>query len=141
MAKEHSNVVPILSAALACDTAAVDPANNKKSLIGIFDRIYAQTFPVVRPLTLYLKVADAQGKYKVEMRLVHLETHQIVGKVEAEAEFKDRLQSTDHYFQFPKMAFPIPGRYELQIWANDAYLGGTVITVAEMPKATPEGDK
>lgn len=128
-----SQVVPVLVAALICDTAAIDPSTQKKSLIGIFDRLFGQ-FPAARPVAFYVKVTDAVGWYRVDMKFVHSDSGRTLAEVKAEAEFTDRLSSTDFVVPVPPLPIPAPGRYELQVWFNDVFLGATFLD------AIPRGD-
>lgn len=130
-----SSVVPVLVAVLTCDVAVVDPASGKKSLIGIFDKIFARQFPMARPLAIYVRLADAQGYYRLLLKLVHLETGIVMAETRAEFEMTDRLGSIDGIIpavvNFP---FPHRGRYELQVHANDVFLGSATIDVEPMPQ-------
>ena len=110
---------------MICDTAAVDPATGKKSLIGIFDNVHATQFPTERPMSLYFKVADAEGFYRFEVRYVRSDTGDILAGADGELIANDRLSATDMYLQFPPLTMPEEGRYEFQIWANSMFLGST----------------
>jgi hypothetical protein len=122
-----SQTVPVLVAVLVCDSAAVDPGTGKKSLIGIFDRVWASKFPTNRPMFLYVKLTDAEGYYRIKVTYVQTQTGQSLAEVEGEAEFPNRLASADFYVGTPPLPIPAAGRYEFQIWANDVFLGSTFI--------------
>ena len=128
-----SEVVPLLVASLVCDVAVADPSTGKKNLVGIFDRVHAAKFPTARSLSLYFKIADAQGRYDFEVRYVRVSTNEILAQAEGTVTVNDRLASSDLYLQFPPLSIPAPGRYEFQIWANSMFLGSTFID------ATPAG--
>jgi hypothetical protein len=121
--------VPVLVAVLVCDVAVTDPTTNKKTLIGIFDQIHVRDFPTARPMWIYFKVTDAAGKYKIEVRYVLTDTSTTLAKIEGEMEIKDRLASADVHLPTPPLPIPRSGRYELQIWANEVYLGSTFVDV------------
>ncbi len=122
-----SQVVPVLVAALICDVAVADPSTGKKNLIGIFDRINVGTFPTQRQVTLYFKVADADGRYEVQVRFVRTGDGNLLGQADGELVASDRLASADFYILFPPLLIPEPGRYEFQIWANSIFLGSSFI--------------
>ena len=122
-----SNIVPVLVAVLICDVAAQDPGTGKKNLIGIFDILHTKSFPTQRPMSIYVKLADAQGKYGIEVRLVHRETNDVLAELEGEIEVNSRLSSVDFFFPTPPLAFPREGRYEFQVWANRVYLGAATM--------------
>lgn len=122
-----SQIVPAVIAILVCDTAAADPSSGKKSLIGIFDRVWVGTFPTQRVVTVYVKLTDAEGSYKINVRYVQTETGQTLAELEGEGEFKDRLSSSDLFVTTPPLPIPAEGRYEFQVWANNVFLGSTFV--------------
>lgn len=131
-----SSIVPILVAVLVCDIAIADPSTGKKNLIGIFDRIDVGKFPTQRQMSVYIKLADAEGFYKIEVRYVETTSGEVLAKAEGEARIQDRLISYSLYINFPPLQICREGRYEFQIWANEAYLGGTFIDAVPRPQAS-----
>ena len=119
-------------AALVCDTAVVDPTTGKKSLIGIFDAVHSPSFPTQRPISLYFKVADAEGYYKMEVRFVQADTGEVLAGADGELMANDRLTATDLHLPFPPLSMPMEGRYEFQIWANSMFLGSTSIRAVQL---------
>ena len=117
----------MLVAALVCDVAATEPHTNKKSLIGIFDRLEAVSFPTQRKISLYLKLTDAEGRYEMEVRFVHLNTGKVTAKAEGKLEHSDRLTSAELLIPSLPLEFGEQGRYEFQVWANSMFLGSTTI--------------
>ncbi len=126
-----SEIAPLLVAALVCDVAVADPTTGKKNLIGIFDQVRVGEFPTKRPITLYFKIGDAEGRYEFEVRYVRAETDEVLAKAEGEVQARDRLSSTDLYISFPPIPIPATGRYEFQIWANSMFLGSTFIDATD----------
>ena len=128
-----STVVPHLVAAIVCDVAVADPTTNKKSLIGVFDRLSVGKFPAKRPVSLYFKITDAEGNYDLDIRYVQSDTGKVLAKVQAQGglKVKDRLSSVDFHFSLPPLPFPAAGRYEFQIWTNSSFLGSTSITAVQ----------
>lgn len=139
MAQEQvpSHVIPVLVAVLICDAAVTDPGTGKKNLIGIFDRIFARTIPTEQSVSVYVKLADAIGRYKMEVRFVQVESGRPLIQAEGELQAPDRLQSMDFFIQFQSLPLIAEGRFEFQVWANSVYLGGTFLDVVPMwpPKA------
>ena len=126
-----SKVVPLLVAALVCDVAVADPSTGKKNLIGIFDRVHVDRFPTSRAVSLYFKVADAEGHYNFDVRYVRASTDEVLAKAEGKVVINDRLSSSDQYLAFPPISIPAPDRYEFQIWANSMFLGSTFIDASQ----------
>lgn len=134
-----SKVVPVLVAALVCDVAVADPASGKKNLIGIFDRLWVGWFPTARPMFLYWKITDAEGLYRIVIRVVHANKNREVGRAQAEVQVLDRLLAQDFLLQLPPVPFEEAGRYEFQILMNDAYLGSAVVDAQLTPSQPVEG--
>ena len=122
-----SQVAPLLVAALVCDAAVVDPSTGKNNLIGIFDRVNVGAFPAERPMSLYFKVTDAEGRYKVEIRYIHADTDEILANIEGEFQSTNRLGSADFLVQCPPLPIPRHGRYAFQLWANSMFLGSVSV--------------
>jgi len=131
-----SEVVPLLVAALVCDVAVADPTTGKKNLIGIFHTVFAERFPTKRPMTLYMKVADARGYYEFEARYVQVESGRTLASAKGSIQAPDRLGSTDLYIPFPPLPIPAEGQYEFQVWANSRFLGS--ISLDARPRPRPE---
>ena len=128
-----SNVVPVLVAALICDVAVADPSSGKKNLIGIFDRIFVREFPAQRPMSLYLKLSDAQGLYEIEVLFVQLKSGNVLGKGQGKFQLKDRLSSADFFLDLPPVLIPTAGRYEFQIFTNGTLIGSAFLDAVQRP--------
>lgn len=133
-ARTPSSIVPVLIAVLVCDTAVADPNTGKKTLIGVFDRINVGRFPTQHPMSVYVKLTDAEGYYRVNIKFVQVSTGRALASADGELQAKDRLLSTDVHIGFPPLPIPEAGRYEFQVWANSTYLGGTSIDA--VPRST-----
>lgn len=129
-----SNVVPVLVAALVCDVAVADPSTGKKNLIGIFDKIYVGKFPTQRPMSLYVKVTDAEGDYDTEARYVQIGSGKVLAKAEGKLHSENRLASIELIVPFPPLPIPEEGRYEFQVWVNSMFLGAAFIDTMPKPK-------
>ena len=131
--KALSQVVPVLVAALVCDSSSVDPTTNKKTLIGIFDRITVGEFPTERPVSLYFKITDATGAYDMSIRFVRSDSRQVLAEIKRKKPLiiTDRLSSHDAVFPLSMIPLPESGTYEFQIWFNGTFLGSTPINVVQ----------
>lgn len=132
--KQLSKVVPVLIAALVCDIAAADPSTGKKNLIGIFDRLNVGSFPTGRPMSVYIKVTDAEGDYELELKFVQVSTGRVIAGAEGALHSNNRLASVDMLVHFPPLPIPEAGRYEFQIWANNMFLGSAFLDAVPQEK-------
>ena len=108
---------------LVCDQVITEQGTNKKSLIGIFERIGAPTFPMVLArISVYVKVVDAIGKYKFKLRLVTLKDEKLVAEIDIDAEIKDSRYGSEFALNMGNLPLPEPGKYEFQLYAGDIYL-------------------
>lgn len=131
---QPSEIVPVLVAVLICDTAVPDPSTGKKNLIGIFDRVFVREFPTSRAMSVYMKLTDAEGAYRLIIKYVETASGQVLEEAAGEMKAKDRLTSVDAILSFPPLPIPKAGRYEFQVWANNAYLGGAFLDAVPLGK-------
>ena len=129
-----SQVAPLLVAALVCDAAVVDPGTGKTSLIGIFNHVNVGAFPTQQPVSLYFKVTDAEGRYKIEIRYSHADTDEVLASMEGEFQSTNRLQSMDFLVECPSLPIPRAGRYAFQFWANSMFLGSAFVDATQRPQ-------
>ena len=115
---------PVLKAMLICDQVIRDGETNKASLIGLFDNILAHTFPTTHPmLTVYARIADAEGEYNFKLELINLENNQKVGEETVTSEVGDRMIMQDLVFRVHGLRFESPGNYEFRLFADSQFVG------------------
>lgn len=119
-------VTPFVVAMLLCEQVITDEESKKKTLVGIFDQVAYPGEPYVFPITIYVRLTDAAGTYRVAIEYAHTATDRLIGRVEVPTamEIPDRLKFHDLVIRMP---VPIDdlGEFELRLYANDAYLGRT----------------
>jgi hypothetical protein len=115
---------PSLTALLVCDIVIDDKATNKKSLIGTFTHIWTHGFPCVHHnMAVYFCLTDAEGEYDILLRLVNSETETVIAEAGLAVAIQGRLSINDFGLNIPVVQFPVPGRYEFQLYANKEFLG------------------
>jgi hypothetical protein len=134
---------PSLNAMLACDRAIRDPQTRKVTLVGIFDRIGIPRLPAdyAMGMSVYARLTDAQGRYRLRLELVRLEDYQTIGRGEMDATIEDRLRTTEVTLHLKAVRFETIGTYEFRLFANDRFLGGlTLIVEIAVPYQTVLAD-
>lgn len=114
--------IPSVVAMLVCDQVIVEQGTGKKSLIGIFENINSPVFPTAIKLGVYAKLVDAEGDYAVLIRLVNLKDESRLADIRAEAKGIKREGAAEIVVNIAGIVVPAPGKYEFQLFANDAFL-------------------
>ncbi len=115
---------PVLKAMLVCDQAIRDEFTHKFSVIGIFDKILARTFPATHPqLTVYARITDAEGEYNFRLELINLENNQKLGEGTLAAEVNDRMEMYTLIFNLHGLQFQSPGSYEFRLFSDSEFIG------------------
>ncbi len=125
---------PSIKALLVCDSVAGEVGTGKKSLLGLFDKIRAGSFPCSHPqMTVYFCIVDAEGSYNFRLELVYLNTDEIIAKGEfGPLEVKDRFQVVDASIALRGLTFPGAGKYEFRLYANGKFLESKELTLIQI---------
>jgi hypothetical protein len=92
---------------ILCDLVITDAETNKKSLIGLFDRIETTVFPcVLRHLHVYLSLTDGHGRLPVVLSCVPSDGSDVLFRGQVVVEFRDPLQVVELHLVFPNAQFP-----------------------------------
>ena len=129
---------PKVNAMLICDKTITEVGTNKKSLIGIFENINAFNFPCTHPfLSVYIKLTEANGKYKFSLELIDLKNNKAIGRGELPQvlDITDPLVTRDLVFNLAALKFPHPGTYEFRTFANDQICGQKTFLVNKAKRA------
>lgn len=114
---------PEVLAMVLCDLIITDAHTNKKSLIGLFDRVETPSLPcVVNELHVYLALTDGHGALDVDMTCVATDEAEELFRGRAGVEFEDPLQVVELHFVFPQARFPRAGEYRFQLLADGLLL-------------------
>lgn len=132
---------PVIRSFLIADAVLQDRLTGKWSVIGIFDKIYGPAFPCVHPsLALYLRFADAQGRYRVRVEFRDADGKVICAREGIEFEAKDQLQDGDFGLTTHGLPLERPGRYQFRLYLNDEFAASAVLDVFKLeaaPKPPP----
>ncbi len=130
--KSMDSPVPSVLAMLLCDLVIVDQQSNKKSLIGVFDRLYALAFPAPLNCAVYAKLADAEGQYAFRLRIVNLKDEKLLTEIEMQANVQTRSEPVEVAAQLMGIPIPEPGKYEVQLYSDDVYLGRVTLQAVHL---------
>jgi hypothetical protein len=135
----ESSPLPSVLAMLLCDQVIVDEQTKKKSLIGVFDKLNAINFPTLLNCAVYAKLADAEGQYYFKIRIVQLKDETLLGEMEMKGTVQSRVESVEVAVFLMGVTIPEPGKYEIQMYADDVYLGRVTLTAVtvDMPGGIP----
>ena len=129
--------IPTVSVFLLCDQVIAETGTNKKSLIGMFDRLFVQQLPALhlQPVWVFAKLTDASGEYTFRVEIVKLESDKFIGRmVTPKSMIKDRLKPVDIVLRLPPFPLSELGTYEFQLFANDVWIGRTLLYVEKIEK-------
>ncbi|HVE40573.1 MAG TPA: hypothetical protein VNM14_11830 [Planctomycetota bacterium] len=114
---------PVVKSFLIADSVIHDRITGKWSIVGVFDRVMAAGYPTIhQPLAFYIKVADAEGIYKIRVELRDADDRR-VGIIEGiQLEVKISGHAVDIGFPAPPLPLERPGKYQFQLYANDEFL-------------------
>ena len=109
------NEVPMGLALLVCDTIIQEKQTNKRSLIGLFARLYPKNLPCVHPsLSIFVSLTSGRGNYACEVVCRHQETDANALAVKGKVAFKDPMQVVDLVFNVQGVCFRNTGEYWLE---------------------------
>lgn len=127
------SVVPSIKSFLIADMVIKEQGTNKTSAIGIFDRIYSNTFPFIqRTLALYIKLSDAEGELSLRVEFCD-ENDRILALFEGiKLKVPSRLTSADFGIQTRDLPIPKPGKYYFKLYFNDDFAQGLELEVSKL---------
>jgi hypothetical protein len=135
----ENSPIPTLLAFIVCDTVIQDAATQKRTLVGIFDRVGSPQLPVVlNSVGLYAKLVEGSGPYEIRVRLVNLKDESPVLEIKASFQWNDPDGPMELGFNFAGIPLGAFGIYEFQLYANDVFLGRALLTAHEV-KLPPLG--
>jgi hypothetical protein len=115
---------PIPVAILLCDQVITEKETGKKSIIGVFDRIWARTFPVThKSAAIYIRIADAEGSYDMRIQYVKVDTQEVLDEATGrlEVQLSERYGEADFAVPLSAIMIPEPGYYEFRLFLNGQF--------------------
>ncbi|MBI4227083.1 MAG: hypothetical protein HY600_02275 [Candidatus Omnitrophica bacterium] len=131
----HQPPHPHLNAIVLCDHVHLDTATGKYTILGTFDSIGTRQFPATHPVAmLFVNFSDAQGAYHPRFELIYLDEDVVIGSHTPANPMVvgDRLGSCNITAVLEGMVFEKPGRYAIQVYVNDKFLGDKPFSVIQV---------
>ena len=135
--------VPYALAMILADMVYADPATGKVSILGSFSAIHAHSFPATYPLiAVYLALTDGRGQVPIRFRLVDADEGNVIFEHDAgQLQFLDPRAIMDLVIRIQNAAFPAPGEYRLQIWAESESIMERRLDLIQIPQSQlPQGE-
>jgi hypothetical protein len=130
-----------LLAFIVCDTVIVDQASQKKTLVGVFDQVNSPFAPFqISNLGLYAKLVEGSGAYEIKVGLVNLKDESPLIDMKMQVEWKND-GPLDLGMNIAGILLPTFGVYEFQLYADDVFLGRTVIRAERLELPVPGAGK
>jgi len=130
--------IPIVLAIHICDEIIRDEISKKLSLIGLFNRIDATTFPAShRSLHVYVCLTDGHKDYEGELRFVNDRDNSTILVLKGKVPFKDPRQTVELNFEVSNLKFDEPGNFSVQFYC-DGILAGERRFIVSGPPPPPK---
>lgn len=116
---------PILKAMLLCDMTIMEEGTRKRSLIGLFDRVKTNQFPMIHgSLSVYIQFREVEGTFNFTLELYDLAEDKSLHKaVVSKFQVQDRFKDCELVFNLISVRFDHAGDYEFRIYINDTIFG------------------
>ncbi len=130
---------PEALAFIICDTVIDDKATNKKSLIGLFNNIYANNFPCSHPvINIFLSLTKGHGDYECSLLCVKDDESQKIVQLSGPLKFNNPLSVVEAKFEIRGMVLPEPGIYRFDFLCGDVPVVSRKFKVIQSERKTHE---
>lgn len=131
---------PVVQAFLIADSVIQDRATGKWTVVGIFDQIYAASFPCVHPtVALYVKVADALGRYTVKVEFRDAQDQAVSAFEGIELEVKGRARGGEFGIATHGLPLAKPGVHRFLLHMNGEYVASASLEALKLEGKRPPG--
>ena len=124
---------PKVTAMVLCDHAHRDPATGKFTLLGVFDRIHAKSFPAAHgPFSIYLALTNLNGSYDLAVHVLRGEDESAVGETRSAQPLvvRDPLARVELALNLPSgLPLQKAGSLVFRLSANSRLLQDQVVSI------------
>lgn len=126
------NEPPILRQLFICEKLIFERGTNRVSLINCHTERLTYRFPTPpMSFAIYGLLADGYGTFGLVLRIVRIDSGDVVFQRIAHVTFEDRLQTEDFNTQINQFIFPAAGFYEIILLANQELLATITLELKE----------
>jgi hypothetical protein len=131
-----TKINPALSYTLLCDDVRQE-VGGKFSLMGLFETIYANTFPAVHPrFAIVNEWTGGKGEFAVKIRLLAPDKEQVLSESEAKINlFNETQRHRDISIRF-NTTFKAPGTYWIETLLDNEQISITSLAVQLVSQQT-----
>jgi hypothetical protein len=131
-----TKINPALSYTLLCDDVRQE-VGGKFSLMGLFETIYANTFPAVHPrFAIVNEWTGGKGEFAVKIRLLAPDKEQVLSESEAKINlFNETQRHRDISIRF-NTTFKAPGTYWIETLLDNEQISITSLAVQQVSQQT-----
>lgn len=127
---------PKVRAFLFCDAAVKDRSRGKTTLVGIFDRVIAPSYPATcGEFVVHFKLTDLNGSYEFEVVILAPDLAMVVGRIafRPRVTVKNPLHPLELAANVVGLRLPAPGRYAVRLMYNGLVADEFSLEAMEQP--------
>ena len=131
--------LPKALAFIICDSVIDDKATNKKSLIGLFNNIYANKFPATHPsLNVFLSLTEGYGDYQCSLVCKKADESLELVRIPGNIKFGNPLSVAEVKFEIRGIVIPEPGVYRFDFLCGEVSVVSRKFKVIKLERKSNE---
>ncbi|HET6575893.1 MAG TPA: hypothetical protein VFG68_19985 [Fimbriiglobus sp.] len=131
-------IAPTVRGLYLCERVEVHPTTRNLTLHGCFRTLVLAGIPTsARPFFIVAYLAGGLGDQILTARVNRLDTMAEVYWSRTPVRFPDRLAEVRFSLRIEQCRFPVPGGYEISLWADRELLAQTPFTVRPLTEEQP----
>ena len=124
---------PIALGMIICDTVIEDKLTNKKTLIGLFNRINSPKVPCIHPcVNVFLSLTEGIHEYEGKLRCSDVTTEKTILELGGKISFQNIKEVVELNFELRGISFPNFGEYRFEFFCNDVPVISRKFFVSEL---------
>jgi len=124
MSERPSAAVPTLVSLLICDQVIDDKFTNKKSAIGLFNRVLVPGMPAtIHRIVVLASLTEITGKTPLELRLTRDSDNAVLFQSRGHVDAPNPLATVDLMFSMQGIRIPEVGQYAFELLSSGEILG------------------